>query len=253
MLKAVLFDMDDTLLDWSGFTADWMTLERRHVSNVYEYIRAQGHTVSPFDSYMQEFHRRAADAWSSARLTMRAPHVGRVLIESAEAIGVPANRLDMRQCLEVYRWGGVPGTRLFPEVRAVLATLHARGLKIGLITNAFQPMWMRDVEMQTHDLLDYFVDCRISAADHGFLKPHPSIFQSALTMLGVTAEESVFVGDNLEADIGGAHAVGMRAVLRLVARAEQSSNPDVVPDASIHSLDELMPLLDEWFPGWHQG
>ena len=53
----------------------------------------------------------------------------------------------------------------------------------------------------------------ISSADHGFMKPHPSIFQVALGRAGASSEEAVMVGDSLAHDIEGARRLGIRAVL----------------------------------------
>lgn len=250
MLKAVLFDLDDTLLDWSGFKSDWVTLESNHLSGVVEFIRSQGYPLDDIQAYTAEFRNRTTAAWTAARTSLRAPNLGTVLVETAVALGVPANALDMRQCLEAYRWGRVEGTTMFAEVPEVLRLLHDNGIKVGIVTNAYQPMWLRDIEIQLHGLLEFFPDCRISAADVGYLKPHPAIFQAALNCCGVKAEEAVFVGDDLEADVAGAQAAGLQAVLRISRRSRALLGGTVVPDASIKSLLELPPVLDNWFPGW---
>ena len=250
MLKAVLFDLDDTLLDWSGFKSDWVTLESNHLSGVVEFIRSQGYPLDDIQAYTAEFRNRTTAAWTAARTSLRAPNLGTVLVETAVALGVPANALDMRQCLEAYRWGRVEGTTMFAEVPEVLRLLHDNGIKVGIVTNAYQPMWLRDIEIQLHGLLEFFPDCRISAADAGYLKPHPAIFQAALNCCGVKAEEAVFVGDDLEADVAGAQAAGLQAVLRISRRSRALLGGTVVPDASIKSLLELPPVLDSGFPGW---
>jgi putative hydrolase of the HAD superfamily len=175
-----------------------------------------------------------------------------VLVESAVALGVPADALDMRRCLEAYQWSAVDGTCIFPETPEVLQLLHDNGVKVGIVTNAYQPMWQRDVEIQIHGLLDFFPDCRISAADVGYLKPHPAIFQAALHCCGVKADEAVFVGDDLEADIAGAQAAGIHAVLRASRRSQPVLGGTVIPDATVKSLTELLPILDNWFPGWRR-
>ena len=62
-----------------------------------------------------------------------------------------------------------------------------------------------------HHRLD--VDVAVGSKSHGRTKPHASIFESALTALGVAASEAVMVGDSYEDDIEGARALGMRAIL----------------------------------------
>lgn len=249
-LQAVIFDLDDTLLDWSGFTSDWATLERRHIQGVIEYLHERGHDLDP-ERFGQEFQQRTMDAWRSARTSLKAPNVGAVLLETAVGLGVDQRDIDLRAILEAYRWGAVDGTTPFPEVREVMKLLHDHGIRVGIVTNAFQPMWMRDRELEMHDLLDLFPDCRISAADFGMLKPHPEIFQAALDCLGAAPQTAVFVGDDLDADIVGAQSLGIKAVLRRINRRGFGTfNSGAIPDGVIDTLRDLPPLLDDWFPGW---
>lgn len=250
MLKAILFDLDDTLIDWSGFQGPWDTLEVGHVRLVFDYIRMEGHDLTDFDGFFGEYTRRIRDAWEGARSTLQAPHLGKILVKTASSFGVPEGAFRMERYLEVYRWGVVDGTALFPEVREALTMLRQRGLKLGIVTNAHQPMSMRDTEIAQHGLIDFFPTCRLSAADVGYLKPHPNIFERALRCLGTTAEETLFVGDNPVADIAGAQGAGLRAVLRVRRPASPLISGLVVPDGAINSLVELPPVLDELYPGW---
>ncbi len=248
MLKAVLFDLDDTLLDWSGFELDWSIMERKHLRGVFDYIRAEIHPLNDFDAYCAEFSTRMLAAWTAARGTMRAPNLGVVLTETSVGFGVPSASLDARRCLEAYQWEMIPGTRIFPEVPQTLKLLREQGLKIGIVTNAHQPMWIRDIEIREHGIYDFFPDCRISAADVGYLKPHPVIFQTALKCVGTKPDETVFVGDDFNADIVGAQKAGIKAVLRRHAHRPPVSG--IHPDGAITTMDELPGILDSWYPGW---
>lgn len=248
MLKAVLFDMDDTLLDWSGFKTEWAIMERKHLAKVLDYL-GQFHPLDDHEAYMVEVRQRTVAAWTSARTDMRSPNLGTLLVDAAAAMGVPLEHLDVRRLLEAYQWGAIDGTVIFPDVPILLKLLHSHNIKVGIVTNAYQPMWLREIELRAHDLLDFFPDCRLSAADVGYLKPHPAIFQAALDCLGTPPEGTLFVGDDLEADIAGAKAAGMRAVLRLTHR-NRDVETGIIPDAKITSLEALPALLDEWYPGW---
>ena len=123
----------------------------------------------------------------------------------------------------------------------ILALLRDRGILLGMITNGYAPMWMRDFELAHYGLLEYFTTCRFSSADEGVLKPHPDLFTKALDCLGTTAQETVFVGDSLSADVAGAQGVGMRAVHRARTSSEAYYEPviDIRPDATIEDLREL--------------
>jgi HAD superfamily hydrolase (TIGR01509 family) len=249
MLKAVLFDMDDTLIDWSGFGRQWESRERRRLRDVFDYARAL-HPLDDFDSFADSFFSHSREAWESGRGSLRAPHVGQVLVTSLVAAGVPETLLDERRCLEAYPWDAAPGVVVFPDVPPFLSLLRAHGIRTGIVTNAYHPMWLRDRELESFGLLEYFPECRISAADTGYLKPHPAIFEHALDCLGVTASEAVFVGDNPVADIAGAQGVGMQAVLRVTHPTPPMLSGLIMPDHALNSFEELPAVLDEWHPGW---
>lgn len=250
-LKAVVFDLDDTLIDWSGFDGEWVTHEAYHLGGVLEYIGAY-HPIAELEDFAAEFRTRSLEAWTNARSTQHAPNLGDVLVSSAVALGVPDGVLDSRRCLEAYRWRAVPGTALFPEVLDTLSLLRRHQIRLGIITNAYQEMWMRDAELAQHgiDVNEFFPDCRFSAADFGYLKPHPAIFQAALDCLGIQPSEMVYVGDDLRADILGAKSMGIFAVLRNSRPDQEIPERAVAPDAVIDSLTELPMALDDAFSGW---
>jgi HAD superfamily hydrolase (TIGR01662 family) len=111
---------------------------------------------------------------------------------------------------EIYaEWASNHHFELYDDVPEVLRELTASGVKIGLISNSHRPL----DEFQSHFELREFISAAVSSADHGFMKPHPSIFQSALEQLNVPAADAVMVGDSLQQDVEGALNVGMRAVL----------------------------------------
>lgn len=249
MLKAILFDVDDTLIDWSGFTGIWSDAERPHLEKVFGHITGQ-HPLNSMETYINEYSIRVQKAWASARSSLAAPHLGRILIDTAIALGVPDNLLEINDCMNAYAWDVVEGTHVFPDVPDFLNLLRDRGIKLGIVTNSFHPALLRDQELKALDLLDYFPDCRITAADVGYLKPHPKIFEAALDKLNVNIDEVVFVGDNPVADIAGAQGHGMRAVLRVKSPAVKLLSGLIVPDAAVNSFTEMKPILDEWFPNW---
>ncbi len=252
MLKAILFDLDDTLLDWSGFSGDWKTLECQFLEGVFNHVASVTTPLPDLDAFVDEFHSRIRESWRLGRGSLIAPHIGTIMVEAVEAQGAAVGMFTAEALLKAYGWHAVPGTVLFKEVPEVMALIRQHGIKTAIVTNASQPMTLRDIEIAEHDLLQYFPDCRLSAADAGVLKPHPGIFQLALDRLGVTPDEAVFVGDNPVADIAGAQAVGMQAVFRITSPVPQMLSGLIVPDAAINTLEELPPILDNWFPGWRQ-
>jgi putative hydrolase of the HAD superfamily len=96
---------------------------------------------------------------------------------------------------------------LYEDVFPVLEELRGAGLRLAVVSNGIRDL----TEFVAHHRLD--VDAIVDSRSHGRVKPHPTIFQSALDQLGVDAAEAVMVGDSLEDDVEGARALGMRAVL----------------------------------------
>jgi putative hydrolase of the HAD superfamily len=104
-------------------------------------------------------------------------------------------------------WGLSENFELFEDVLPVLEGLRTAGLRIAVVSNG-----IRDLHaFVAHHRLD--VDAIVDSRSHGRVKPHPTIFQAALTSLAVAPEDAVMVGDSLEEDIAGARALGMRAIL----------------------------------------
>ena len=89
-----------------------------------------------------------------------------------------------------------------------------------------------------------YLDASVFSSEVRVRKPDPRIFREALERVGTGPDETVFVGDRLYDDIGGAQAVGMRAVQTRQFRAEDDPSPR--PDAVIGHLAELPPILRTW-------
>lgn len=91
------------------------------------------------------------------------------------------------------------------------------------------------------------LDALAISHDVGVRKPRPEIFEAALAALGVGAGEALHVGDNLEADVAGAAALGIRTVwiTRCVEdpEAARARTPGARPDYVIRDLAELEAIL----------
>jgi HAD superfamily hydrolase (TIGR01509 family) len=134
---------------------------------------------------------------------------------------------------DVYnQWSACHHFEMYPEVPEVLRAIRGTGVKIGLISNTQRCL---STFAEHFELVGLF-DVSLSSYQHGFMKPHPSIFEAALRAVDSAPEQAVMVGDSLAHDIAGALAIGMRGVL--VARAGRQ--PGTPPDLPvIQSLREL--------------
>ena len=242
-IEAVIFDLDDTLLDWSGREQSWQEVTRPLLENVYRHLVEAGHALDGPERFYEYVHRRIEVVWEEAKKDWSGAYFGDALLLACKDAGLDGDRLDLDELMRVYDWQPIPGVELYEDTFCVLDTLREQDYQIGLITNSFYPMWMRDVELRHYNLLDYF-DARITSGDSGYMKPHPAIYRRILTLLDVPAAKSVFVGDRPENDIAGANDAGLISVLIDPPHLDRPLN-DVVPDFTITRLAELLPILEQ--------
>ena len=229
-MKAIFFDVDFTLI-YPGPTFDgegYRTFAVRHG------LQAE---PSRFNDAVRlasvELDHLQGDVYRSEPFVQYAK---RVLIE----MGAGGNGLDA--CArEIYdEWAACHHFALYDDVKAAFVELYAAGYRIGLISNTHRCL----ASFQNHFELEPYVAAAVSSSDHGYLKPHPSIFRAALELMGVPASSGVMVGDSLAHDIAGARRVGMAAVLLVRSGHGMDTAVDGVP--MIRTLAELPALLARW-------
>jgi putative hydrolase of the HAD superfamily len=217
-LEAVLFDWGHTLMDWVW---DEELLE----AGVRAGLEAVG---APPDRAAAVTARYRAEAkltdWEVPEEVEYEPLVRAMLAES----GVDVDDGALRTYLLAEHAAWAPARRPASMSLALLDALRDRGLKTGMVSNAMDPPWilLRDLEEQE---LAERLDAVVFSSEVGVRKPRPEIFHAALERLGVTADRALFVGDRLNADVRGAHDVGMRTVQAMWFRAEEEEG-GVEPD-----------------------
>lgn len=140
---------------------------------------------------------------------------------------------------EIYdEWAACQHFELYDDVPGVLRELARSGIRIGLISNSHRCL----ASFQSHFELEDVISATVSSSEHGYMKPHPSIFTAALQLVDAEPTDAVMVGDSLAHDVEGALRAGMRAIL-----LHRGENPP--PRAHelgvpvIRALTELPPLL----------
>lgn len=130
---------------------------------------------------------------------------------------------ELRRYLEAEHAAWDPARLLGAHTHSLLESLRERNLKLGLVSNAFDPGWLlhRDLEQMG---LSQRLDFSVFSSEVGTRKPHPAIFERALDELGVEAKNALFVGDRLYEDIRGAGELGMTTVQALWFRADEHPN-----------------------------
>ena len=122
----------------------------------------------------------------------------------------------------------------------VLASIRRKGIRTAIVSNTpwGSPAAGWAEELRRHGLSEA-VDAIVFCVDVGWRKPAPQIFEHALSLLDVGAPDSVFVGDDPRQDVAGAERSGLRAIL-----IDPRGAPPETRCPAIHSLTELLPLLD---------
>lgn len=130
-------------------------------------------------------------------------------------------------------WFEFVNITLYPEVKDVLVELQQRGLKLGLISTAYQDEIYRDLREVNLEKSTFDIIVGVDAAQ--CMKPHPGIFKYALKKLKIRPEEAMFVGNDVEADYKGAKNVGMYALL--IDRKEKQKQSGL---KTIKNLKEIL-------------
>ena len=128
--------------------------------------------------------------------------------------------------------------RLFPETRAVLDALRARGLPLALVTNG-DVRQQRD-KIERHDLARYF-GAIVIEGEFGCGKPDERVYREALRRLGLQTDGVWMVGDHLEWDVLAPQRLGLRGVwIDREGAGLPATHVDARPHRIIRSLSELL-------------
>lgn len=232
MIRAIFFDLDDTLVD------DTISLELCAEQAARELASDRG--VSPVD-LADAYVDAAIDFWTQLGPSSPKPPSGEIrpsmwrwALQRFD-IGDPALAERLADRFDELR---VERVELFPEALPVLQSLHGR-YRMAIITNGYAETHEQKIARLE---LERFFDGIVLAGELAMVKPDPAVFAHAMEMLRVGPDESVMVGDRYDRDIQGAHAAGMRAIW-IRCRGEDVPAGARAPDATIASIGSLPEAL----------
>jgi len=225
-IGAILFDLDDTLLDGG---AAWRSGMDALLVRCPEVSRAAA--LEAWDMAFEEHFVR----YLAGELTFEESRIARIRSWSdLVSVVVPAG--DELSWFDDFRVGYEAGWVAFGDVEGALSQL--RRLRLGVVTNG-------DGDQQRAKLaalgLEQAFEVVICSGDVGFAKPDPRIFELAATRLGIPSDRCLFVGDRRDSDALGAVAAGMSAVW--LNRRDQEAPDERVP--AIVTLGQLPALVSE--------
>jgi putative hydrolase of the HAD superfamily len=240
MLDAVLFDWGDTLFHFAydeelleaGWEAGLASLDRDGLP---------GH-----DETAARFRERYLPLlWVPGSLDeVEYPGMVRELLAG---FGVELSEQELARFLEAEHAAWEPARVMGDSTHALLDALRSRGLRTGLVSNAFDPGWLLRNDLERMGLAER-LDAAVFSSEVGKRKPHPSIFAAALELLGLEPERALFVGDRRYEDVRGAKEVGMTTVQALWFRADEDErglDPDYEAFTQMDVLNVVRRLTGE--------
>ncbi|MBM3439457.1 MAG: noncanonical pyrimidine nucleotidase, YjjG family [Bacteroidetes bacterium] len=224
--RHLFFDLDHTLWDFDANAMETL-------ADVYHDLALRDRGVDDFDRFCKQYLHHNAILWdryhngflSSEELKWK--RMWRTLLDFK--IGEEALAKKMSDYfLEVLP----TKPHLFPHTHEILSHLKEKNYTLHLITNGFEKTQWR--KLNQSNLGQYFGEVITSEASNS-VKPNKAIFDFALQVTGAALEESIMIGDNLDADIKGAINAGMDSIFVNHLKV----TPTLEPTFIIHHLREL--------------
>ncbi|MGZ3654810.1 MAG: HAD family hydrolase [Bdellovibrionota bacterium] len=230
MIRAVLFDLDDTLIDHT-------TAIRAAVTELYAQ-RPELITKFTEEPAFQKAWVDVQDKYYPAYLRGSMSHAEQKILRIRE-LWQPLANLTEEGCFQIYdhfQMLYAKNWKIFPDVFPCLEALVP--LKIGLISNGWGRQQREKLELEG---LGKKIEIVVISSEVGMAKPDPRIFQMACAALGVPPSETIYVGDLYDLDVQGPNQAGLLPVW-LRRKAGHLESPGVL---TIRSLNELAALVRE--------
>jgi len=223
MFKAILFDLDNTLINFLHFKKETAKAAAKAMIKhglPADEIEVYGKIFSIYDEKGIEYQKTFSDVVKQYHLEVN-------LAEKIQQAGILAYLQKKSEVLRPY-----------PMVKPTLAKLREKKIRLGVVSDAPRnKAWQRLILTGLENEFDLVV----THSDTMEMKPHPSPFLLALKKLGVMPEAVLFVGDNPGRDIKGAKAVGMRTCL---AKYGQWSEDSANADYEIARFEDLLKIIE---------
>ena len=231
-VKAVIFDVDDTLFDRNKAQREILRLIVRELSDVFAGIDEQTAIDAFLESdsvALQEYYDNP-DASGHVLRARRSEAFLRILgLDEGFAGRITAMYVESYPTLDVPVEGA----------KSVVKSLVER-FQLGVVSNGFPDVQYR--KLKTLGIEGSF-DCIVLSEEIGIRKPDPRIFWRAASMLVRQPEECLYIGDSYHADVPGAKKAGMQACW-FNPRGLHPSQEGVKPDFEIAALHEILTILD---------
>ncbi|EZP76750.1 HAD-superfamily hydrolase [Parageobacillus genomosp. 1] len=221
MVKAVIFDLDGTLLNRDASIQKFIGCQYERLQRWLSHI--------PKESYIARFIEldNRGYVWKDT--------VYQQMVQEFEIIGITWEDL-LEDYMNHFHQSCVP----FPHLVWMLEELKRKSLKLGIITNGKGAFQMHSIKALG---IEGYFDTILISEWEGISKPDPRLFQRALDNLKVLANESVFVGDHPSNDIQAARNVGMKTIWKKDVAYESAEADFVIED--LREIPEIIEMLQQ--------
>jgi len=232
--KAILFDWAYTLIDL--VCED----DRSAFQELMKFLKGKGVELPSFDLLFEAYQDLFYGLIKESRQTHREANFETVLRYLFFKYDIEIEgKASWKDIFKVY-YSVIHGVRyIYPDVTYTLKTLKESGVRMGIISNTTNPEFIKVEELCKTGLKIYF-EFALFSSSTPYRKPHPSIFNAAVSRLNIEVKNILFVGDDLQMDIVGAQSVGMPAAW--LNRDGSSLNENINPLYQITSLSELLTI-----------
>lgn len=232
MIRAVIFDLDNTL-------TDFMRVKDLSIEAAADAMLDAGLdlelTPAPGENVRDTVVRRIREIYEREGIEYQ--KVFNAFLQ--EELGAVDYKF-LAAAIVGYRRARDSALLPYPHVHLTLHTLLRKGLKLAVVTDApREQAWLRLVYLNLHHLFDEVV----TFEDTGVRKPHRAPFEAALGKLGVPAEEALMVGDWPDRDMAGAHALGIRTVFAHYGFSWSADKSPIEQHPADHEIQDIMDLV----------
>ncbi len=241
MIRGVIFDLGSTLMYFDG---KWEDVDKQSTALLVAFLKSYGIQID--DTFPAIFSEQRKRGWKLAEDTNIEHTVEEALRGTLVQMGQVTLDGLLPRAVEAYFALGEKQWHAYPDAVATLQTLQARGLRLGLISNADDDGLVQRA-VQRLGFAPYLSPALSSAAEPRWRKPDPRIFHLVSDAWRLPPAEIAMVGDAPRYDILGAHHAGMHGIL--IDRGDNSpwqqipdelvNDPMVRADETVHTLAEL--------------
>ena len=223
MIKAIIFDLDNTLLDF-------VKMKQFSVKAAITAMNEAGLEVDEKKAYEDIFDLYIERGWENQQvfddyLNQTVGEVSNKIL----AAGIVSYRRAREATLVVY-----------PNVNKTLIQLIKMGINLAVVSDApSREAWMRLYYLNLHHVFDPV----LTFDDTGVRKPSPKPFQMALDYLKIKPNEAIMIGDWPERDVVGAREIGMKTIF--ARYGDTFGTVDSGADWDVNNVYEVVNIIKE--------